>query len=89
MVTANPELDDNNSLIRFLLYSTDYDIEGLICTSSGYHWKGDGKGTNGLFQGGNTTALVWEPVHVNLGGGQKMKSSLMMLWKLMKSHTQT
>ncbi len=45
VVTCDPELDDNNSLIRFLLYSCDVDIEGLIYASSGYHWKGDGKGT--------------------------------------------
>jgi len=45
VVTADPELDDNNSLIRFLLYSSDYEVEGLIYASSGYHWKGDGKGT--------------------------------------------
>lgn len=44
IVTADPELDDNNSLIRFLLYSSDLEIEGLIYASSGYHWKGDGKG---------------------------------------------
>jgi hypothetical protein len=45
VVTADPELDDNNSLIRFLLSSCDLDVEGLIYASSGYHWKGDGKGT--------------------------------------------
>ena len=45
VITADPELDDNNSMIRFLLYSADVDVEGLIYTSSGYHWKGDGKGT--------------------------------------------
>jgi hypothetical protein len=45
VVTADPELDDNNSLIRFLLYSSDLNIEGLIYASSGFHWKGDGKGT--------------------------------------------
>ena len=45
MITADPELDDNNSLIRFLLYSSDLNIEGLIYASSGFHWKGDGKGT--------------------------------------------
>lgn len=45
VVTADPELDDNNSLIRFLLNSCDMDVEGLIYASSGYHWKGDGKGT--------------------------------------------
>ena len=45
VVTADPELDDNNSLIRFLLYSSDLEIEGLIYASSQFHWKGDGKGT--------------------------------------------
>src|SRR3954468_1384709 len=45
VITTDPELDDNNSLIRFLLYSSDLDVEGLIYTSSGFHWKGDGKGT--------------------------------------------
>jgi hypothetical protein len=45
VITTDPELDDNNSLIRFLLYSSDVDVEGLIYTSSGFHWKGDGKGT--------------------------------------------
>jgi len=45
IITADPELDDNNSLIRFLLYSSDLNIEGLIYASSGYHWKGDGKGS--------------------------------------------
>jgi hypothetical protein len=45
IVTADPELDDANSLIRFLLYSTDFKIEGLIYASSQFHWTGDGKGT--------------------------------------------
>lgn len=44
VITADPELDDNNSLIRFLLYSSDLEIEGLIYASSGFHWKGDGTG---------------------------------------------
>jgi hypothetical protein len=45
IVTADPELDDNNSLIRFLLNCNDMDVEGLIYASSGFHWKGDGSGT--------------------------------------------
>lgn len=42
IVTTDPELDDNNSLIRLLLYSNEMDIRGLVLTSSGPHWKGDG-----------------------------------------------
>lgn len=51
IVTCDPELDDNNSLIRFLLYSNDLDVEGLIYASSAYHWKGDGKGTKWFVPG--------------------------------------
>ena len=51
VVTADPELDDNNSLIRFLLYSSDVKIEGLIYASSQFHWKGDGKGTKWFVPG--------------------------------------
>ena len=44
VVTTDPELDDANSLIRYLFYSTDFRTEGLIYASSGFHWKGDGSG---------------------------------------------
>ena len=44
IVTTDPELDDANSLIRYLLYSTDFRTEGLIYASSQFHWKGDGTG---------------------------------------------
>lgn len=45
IVTADPELDDLNSMIRLLLYSNEVEIEGLIYASSRFHWRGDGKGT--------------------------------------------
>ncbi|MFD4960054.1 nucleoside hydrolase-like domain-containing protein [Microbacterium sp. NPDC058389] len=45
IVTADPELDDLNSLIRFLLYSNEVEIEGLVYASSRFHWRGDGRGT--------------------------------------------
>jgi len=44
VVTADPELDDSNSLVRYLLYSTDFQTEGIIYASSQFHWKGDGTG---------------------------------------------
>ena len=44
VVTTDPELDDSNSLIRYLLYSTDFRTEGLIYASSQFHWKGDRTG---------------------------------------------
>ena len=51
IVTCDPELDDNNSLIRYLLFSTDFYTEGLIYASSRFHWKGDGKGTTQYIPG--------------------------------------
>lgn len=51
IVTCDPELDDHNSLIRYLLFSTDFDTEGLIYASSQFHWKGDGKGTTHYIPG--------------------------------------
>jgi len=44
VVTTDPELDDSNSLLRYLLYSTDFRTEGLVYASSQYHWMGDGTG---------------------------------------------
>ena len=44
VVTTDPELDDSNSLLRYLLYSTDFRTEGLVYASSQFHWKGDGTG---------------------------------------------
>jgi hypothetical protein len=51
VITADPELDDSNSLIRYLLFSADYTTEGLIYASSQFHWKGDGQGTRGFVAG--------------------------------------
>jgi hypothetical protein len=45
VVTADPELDDSNSLTRYLLYTPDFRTEAIIYASSGVHWKGDGRGT--------------------------------------------
>ena len=45
IVTTDPELDDSNSLVRYLLYSAEVETEGLIYASSQFHWRGDGNGT--------------------------------------------
>ena len=48
VVTTDMEQDDYDSLIRYLLYSDEFDTEGIVYTSSVYHWAGDGKGTKFL-----------------------------------------
>lgn len=44
IVTTDGEVDDMDSFIRLLLYSNEFDLEGLIYTSSQWHYAGDGKG---------------------------------------------
>jgi len=57
VITADPELDDQDTLIRAILYSTDLQIEGLVYASSGVHWKGDGKGTTQYMAGREYTRM--------------------------------
>lgn len=46
IVTTDGEIDDVDSFIRMLLYANEFQIEGLIYSSSMWHYKGDGKGTS-------------------------------------------
>lgn len=45
IITTDGEIDDIDSFIRMLLYANEFNIEGLIYSSSMWHYKGDGKGT--------------------------------------------
>ncbi|MBM3824924.1 MAG: DUF1593 domain-containing protein, partial [Verrucomicrobia bacterium] len=45
IVTTDIETDDYNSLIRYLVYASDFETVGLVYGSSEFHWAGDGKGT--------------------------------------------
>lgn len=40
IVTSDGEIDDECSMVRFLLYSNEWDIEGIVTSSSQYHWQG-------------------------------------------------
>ncbi len=41
IVTTDGETDDRCSMNRFLLYTNDWNVLGLIHSSSKHHWKGD------------------------------------------------
>lgn len=41
VITTDGEVDDMNSVIRALLYANDMDIEGIVLTSSMYHYAGN------------------------------------------------
>jgi len=45
IVMTDGEVDDMDSFLRFLLYTNDLDVRGIIYTSSMWHYKGDGRGT--------------------------------------------
>ena len=44
VVSPRIQLDDSNSLVRYLPLRHRLRTEGLIYASSGFHWKGDGTG---------------------------------------------
>jgi hypothetical protein len=62
VLTHDPELDDVNTMIRALLYSTDFAIEGLVYSSASIHFKGDGKGTTQYVAGREYARLGRGPV---------------------------
>ncbi|KAL4790671.1 hypothetical protein BDV19DRAFT_371862 [Aspergillus venezuelensis] len=45
LITTDMESDDLTSLVRYLLYSNELDTQGIIYSSSRFHWSGDGAGT--------------------------------------------
>ncbi len=40
IVTSDGEIDDECSMVRFLLYTNEWEVEGIITSSSQYHWHG-------------------------------------------------
>ncbi len=47
IVTTDGEADDRASMVRFLLTSNEFEVEGMINSSSQFHWQG-GTGWNAL-----------------------------------------
>ena len=45
LVTTDGEADDRCSMVRFLLSSNEFDVEGIVNSSSQFHWEG-GEGWN-------------------------------------------
>jgi hypothetical protein len=40
IVTTDGEIDDRCSMVRFLMYANEFQVEGLIHSSSRFHWLG-------------------------------------------------
>lgn len=62
VITQDSELDDVNTVIRALLYSIDFRLEGLVYASASIHFKGDGKGTTQYIAGREYARLGRGPV---------------------------
>ena len=70
IVTTDGELDDVDSFIRMLLYSNEYKVEGLIVSSSQWHYKGDGKGTKFISEMEMTKKMYGERTELRWPGEQ-------------------
>jgi hypothetical protein len=70
IVTTDGELDDVDSFIRMLLYTNEYKVEGLIVSSSQWHYKGDGKGTKFTSEMDMTKQIYGERTELRWPGEQ-------------------
>src|SRR5690242_16808670 len=63
VVTTDMESDDLASLVRYVLYANDLENQGLVYTSSKFHWEGDGKNTSFFLPDReyNTSQTSWRP----------------------------
>jgi len=60
-VIATTDRDDQNSMIRFLLYTDEWDVEGIIYSSSKFHWLDHGwSGTNWIQEDINLYSQVYD-----------------------------
>jgi len=61
IATTDGEIDDRCSMIRFLMYGNEFDIEGLVYCSSRFHWQGhDWAGTDWIEAQIDTYEEVYE-----------------------------
>ena len=73
IVTTDGEIDDVDSFIRMLLYANEFNIEGLVYSSSMWHYKGDGKGTTFVSEMEMTKKMYGEKTDLRWPGTQWMQ----------------
>ncbi len=76
IVTTDGEIDDVDSFIRMLLYANEFKIEGLVISSSMWHYKGDGKGTTFTSEMEMTKDIYGEKTDLRWPGVQWMNPLL-------------
>jgi Protein of unknown function (DUF1593) len=73
IITTDGEIDDVDSFIRMLLYSNEFDLEGLVYSSSMWHYKGDDKGTKFISEMDMTQKMYGEKTSLRWPGVQWMQ----------------
>lgn len=73
IITTDGEIDDVDAFIRMLLYANEFKIEGLIYSSSMWHYKGDGKGTKFISEMDMTKRIYGEKTDLRWPGTQWME----------------
>lgn len=68
IVTTDGEVDDVDSFIRMLLYVNEFDVEGLVYSSSQWHYKGDDQGTLFISEMPNTAERYGERAELRWPG---------------------
>jgi hypothetical protein len=76
IITTDGEIDDVDSYIRMLLYANEFNIEGLVYSSSMWHYKGDGKGTKMVSEMEMTKKLYGEKTDLRWPGEHWMNTLL-------------
>jgi hypothetical protein len=76
IVTTDGEIDDVDSYIRMLLYANEFRIEGLVYSSSMWHYKGDGKGTKFTSEMDMTKKMYGEKISLRWPGSSWMNDLL-------------
>jgi hypothetical protein len=70
IVTQDGEVDDMDSFIRFLYYANEFDLAGIVYSSSRFHWAGNGEDVEPYRWTGtewvNTYIDEYEKVYPNL-----------------------
>ena len=73
VVTTDGEIDDVDSFVRMLLYANEFKLEGLVYSSSMWHYKGDGEGTTMVSEMEMTRDLYGERTDLRWPGEQWMQ----------------
>ncbi|GAA1512180.1 DUF1593 domain-containing protein [Dactylosporangium maewongense] len=89
IVSQDGEVDDMDSFIRFLYYSNEFDIQGIVYSSSQYHYAGDGAGVQPFRWTGtewlNHYIDLYEQIYPNLrkhADGYPSPAKLRSLYKI-------